>query len=185
MRANGKRVLVPPGDAESRIFRDILCRLPHDEITHRIREPHHQTDARRKSLEVEKLRKNGEGAGDSVPDASRFAVLQEEVGHGRVVHNRDTAHCLHADDEHRVSVAAPDAQARVVEGGHAGSAVFPGYGIGGDRRRESAGDGGNPRRVDRMHGRCHVAAQHAIDCLKGEIPAMTSLDHFADDPGTE
>ena len=36
-----------------------------------------------------------------------------------------------------------------------------------------------------MHGRCHVATQHAIDCFEGEIPAMTSLDHFADHPGTQ
>src|SRR5574341_1419121 len=39
----------------------------------------------------------------SFTKASGFAVLQENVGHSLVVYDRDSAHRLHADDEHRRS----------------------------------------------------------------------------------
>src|SRR5688572_28775049 len=36
-----------------------------------------------------------------------------------------------------------------------------------------------------MHGRCDIAAEHAIDGSEREIPAVETGDDFAYDPGTQ
>jgi len=118
MRSNGKRVLILPGDAQRRIFRNILCCLSHNEVTHRIRETHHQADARWIFLEVKERGNEGKRATGAFSKASGFTVLQEEASNRVMVDDRDTAHRLHADDEHRIDVTAPNAQARIVECRH-------------------------------------------------------------------
>ena len=62
VRSNGKRVLILPGDAQRRIFRNILCLLSHNEVAHGIRETHHQTDARWIFLEVQERGNEGKSA---------------------------------------------------------------------------------------------------------------------------
>ena len=97
----------------------ILCRLAHDEVTHRIRETHHQADARGIFLEVQERGNEGKSAGGTFPKASGFTVLQEKASNRVVVEERDTAHRLHAEDEYRIGVTAPNAQACIVECRHA------------------------------------------------------------------
>ena len=80
--------------------------------------PMHQADARWIFLEVKERGNQGKSAGGTFPNASGFTVLQEEVSNSVVVGDRDTAHRLHADDEHRIGVTAPNAQARIVECRH-------------------------------------------------------------------
>jgi hypothetical protein len=154
---NGKRVLVLARDAERRVFGDIFCGEPHDEIAHGVRKPHQQTDPRGIALEVDELGNEGEQAGGTFLKGFGFAVLLEEIGHPPVVHDGDSAHSLHADDEHRVGVTAPDSQAGIVERRHTGSAVLAGDCIGRDGCRKAPGDGRDSRGVDRVHGSRDIA----------------------------
>src|SRR5262249_51422406 len=148
VRSNGKRVLLLASDAERRVFGNILRGKAHNEITHRIRETHHQTDSRRIALKVKELGNQGESASRTFSKASGFPVLQDEVSHGLVVYDRNPAHRLHADHEHRVSITTPDTQASIVECRHSRSTVFPSNCIGGDgRRKDAPSDGGRRARA--------------------------------------
>src|SRR5262245_26065232 len=149
--------MIPASNTESRVFGNILRGKPHDEITHRIRETHYQTDSRRIALKVKELGNEGKNASRTFSKTPGLPVLQDEVSHGLVVYDWDPAHCLHADHNHRVSITTPYTQTCVVECRHSGSTVFPRHRIGGDPRGKTTGDSCDSRRIDRVHGSCHIA----------------------------
>ena len=57
-------------------------------------------------LRLSECGNEGKSAAGTFSKASGFTVLQEAVSNKVVVDDRDTAHRLHADDEHRICVTA-------------------------------------------------------------------------------